>query len=224
MPLPPLSRESGGSAGAVRLKLASYTVVNFNFTSHLPLGRGAGALRMKKRVFRHAVFNGFVQHDAVAEHQLQTNQPTGIPPAHQDLKRHRLMDANVVYVHVMSPARTFLGISRALIGIGAWTAPDFTTRLFGIDPRRSDRFVARLFGARELALAGSLLAAPPAALPQVAMIGAIVDTVDSVGGFAEVKRGNLSTQATILGPIGAIGFAALGFIVARQASAATPTE
>lgn len=124
----------------------------------------------------------------------------------------------------MKPARTFLGVSRALIGTGAWIAPDLTTRLFGIDPERSDRFVARLFGARELALAGSLLAAPPAALPQVAMVGAIVDTVDSIGGFAEARRGNLSTQATILGPVGAIGFAALGLLVAREALAAVSTE
>ena len=126
---------------------------------------------------------------------------------------------NAVYVRVMIPARTFLGVTRALIGITAWIAPDLTVRLFGMDPERSDRFVGRLFGARELALAGALLVAPPAALAPVAALGAAVDAVDSIAGFDERRRGNLSTRATILGPVGALLFVALGVRVARQASA-----
>jgi hypothetical protein len=126
---------------------------------------------------------------------------------------------NAVYVRVMTPARTFLGVTRALIGITAWIAPDLTVRLFGMDPERSDRFVGRLFGARELALAGALLVAPPAALAPVAALGAAVDAVDSIAGFDERRRGNLSTRATILGPVGALLFVALGVRVARQASA-----
>lgn len=120
----------------------------------------------------------------------------------------------------MSPARTFLGLSRAMIGVGAWLAPDTTSRLFGIDPARSDRFIGRLFGARELALAGAMLAAPPSALAPVAAVGAAVDAIDSLAGFDERRRGNLSTRATLLGPIGALGFVALGILVAREASAA----
>ena len=126
---------------------------------------------------------------------------------------------NAVYVRVMNSARTFLGVTRALIGITAWIAPDLTVRLFGMDPERSDRFVGRLFGARELALAGALLVAPPAALAPVAALGAAVDAVDSIAGFDERRRGNLSTRATILGPVGALLFVALGVRVARQASA-----
>lgn len=120
----------------------------------------------------------------------------------------------------MSPVRAFLGVTRALIGIGSWIAPDHTVRLFGIDPERSDRFVGRLFGARELALAGALLAAPPSSLGSVAAVGAAVDTVDAVAGFDERRRGNLSMRATVLGPVGALLFAALGVYVAREASRA----
>lgn len=119
----------------------------------------------------------------------------------------------------MTSARTVLGVSRALIGIGAWTAPDLTVRLFGMDPDRSDRFVSRLFGSREFALAATLLAAPPALVAPVALVGAAVDTADAIAGFDEARRGNLSTQATILGPVGAVGFAALGLLIARRASA-----
>ncbi len=120
----------------------------------------------------------------------------------------------------MTPARTFLGVTRALIGVGAWTAPDLTVRVFGLDPERSDRFVGRLFGSRELTLAAVLLAAPPSLVAPVALVGAAVDAADSVAGFDELRRGNLSTQATILGPIGAIGFTALGLHIARRAAAA----
>ena len=118
----------------------------------------------------------------------------------------------------MSAARIVLGTTRALIGIGAWIAPDQTTRLFGIDPSRSDRFVGRLFGSRELALAGALLAAPASSLASVAAVGAAVDAMDALAGFDERRRGNLSTQATILGPSGALLFVALGILVAREAA------
>lgn len=117
----------------------------------------------------------------------------------------------------MTSTRTFLAAARAAIGLGAWLAPDLTVRLFGMDPERSNRFVGRLFGARELALAATLLAAPPAAVAPVAAVGAAVDAVDAVAGFDEARRGNLSARAVILGPVGAVLFAALGVIVARGA-------
>ncbi len=85
----------------------------------------------------------------------------------------------MVYVPLMTPARTFLGVTRALIGIGSWIAPDQTARLFGIDPTRSDRFIGRLFGARELALAGALLVAPDSAVVPVAAVGVAVDAADA---------------------------------------------
>lgn len=126
---------------------------------------------------------------------------------------------NMVYVHVMSTMRSFLGITRAMIGVSSWIAPDHTMRAFGIDPAKSDRFVGRLFAAREMALAGALLAAPAPAVGPVAALGAAVDAIDSVAGFDERRRGNLSTQATILGPIGALLFVTLGVLVARDAAA-----
>ena len=125
----------------------------------------------------------------------------------------------MVCVPLMTPARTFLGVTRALIGIGSWIAPDQTARLFGIDPAQSDRFIGRLFGARELALAGALLVAPDSAVAPVAAVGVAVDAADAVAGFDERRRGNLSTQATVLGPAGALLFVALGVLVARKASA-----
>lgn len=122
----------------------------------------------------------------------------------------------------MTPVRLFLGVTRLSIGLGAWLAPDLTVRLFGMDPERSDRFVSRLFGSREFALAATLLAAPPAAVAPVAAVGAAVDAFDAVAGFDEARRGNLSPRAIILGPVGAVFFAALGVLVARRAAEDQP--
>ncbi|MBJ7472019.1 MAG: hypothetical protein JHD16_11990 [Solirubrobacteraceae bacterium] len=117
----------------------------------------------------------------------------------------------------MGTPRLVLGTIRAMIGLGAWLAPDLTVKIFGIEPEKSDRFVGRLFGARELALAATLLSAPPAAVGRVAAVGVAVDAFDSLAGFDERRRGNLSTRATLLGPVGALGFVALGLLVARSA-------
>ena len=119
----------------------------------------------------------------------------------------------------MSSARKVLGGVRLAVGVGAWLAPDLTVRVFGIAPERADRFVGRLFGAREIALAGSLLAAPPGALATVAKLNVAVDAVDALAGFDEARRGTLGTRATVLGPVGALGFVALGVLVAREAAA-----
>ena len=112
----------------------------------------------------------------------------------------------------MTSARIFLGATRASIGIGSWVAPDLTMRVFGIDPDNADRFFGRLFGARELALA---------AVAPVAALGAAVDAIDSIAGFDEARRGNMSTRAIVLGPVGALLFVALGVHVAQKAAATT---
>jgi len=101
----------------------------------------------------------------------------------------------------MTPARTFLGVTRACIGIGAWVAPDLTIRVFGMDPALSNRFVGRLFGARELALALALLVAPPAAVAPVAALGAAVDSVDAAGaGTSRPRRRSSVPQARCCSP------------------------
>ena len=114
------------------------------------------------------------------------------------------------------PFRTVLGVARLVVGVGSWLAPDHAVRFFGIQPVRADRFIARLFGARDAALAAALLAAPPGALGAVATVGAGIDLIDAVAGFQEGARGTLSRRALVLGPGGAVLFAALGGLVLRQ--------
>lgn len=127
---------------------------------------------------------------------------------------------NAVYVLAMTSTRTFLGATRALVGITAWVAPQSGFRAFGVDLAESDRFVARLFGARDLALGASLLAADAKHLRAATGIGVIVDTVDTIAGLDEYRRGNLSTWALISGPGGAALLAVLGALVLREEAAA----
>lgn len=117
----------------------------------------------------------------------------------------------------MTTTRALLGGTRAAVGTLAWVAPDHAARAFGIDPGRSDRFIGRLFGSRELALAAALLTAPPAHLRTVATIGAAIDAADAIAGLDERRRGTLSTWALISGALGAVAFSAMGVAVARQA-------
>ncbi|MCB0874559.1 MAG: hypothetical protein KDB46_00030 [Solirubrobacterales bacterium] len=120
----------------------------------------------------------------------------------------------------MDAKRMFLGGTRAMIGIGGWLAPDLTARAFGFDPAKGERFVTRLFAARELALATALLAAGPTQLPAVAAVGAAVDTADVISGLDETRRGNLSNFTFVSGVLGAALFAAIGARIAQEASEA----
>ncbi len=116
----------------------------------------------------------------------------------------------------MSTTRTALGLARAAVGAGSWLAPDHAVRAFGIDPDRSDRFIGRLFASRELALAAALLAAPRDLVRPVALTGAAIDAVDAIAGFDEARRGNMSRWAVISGACGAVVFAAMGAVIARE--------
>lgn len=120
----------------------------------------------------------------------------------------------------MDTPRAILGFGRAAIGIGGWLAPELTARAFGIRPEESDRFITRLFACREMVLAGAVLAAPDSTqLARAARVGGVVDAIDSAAGLDEWRRGNLSKQALLMGPVGVLGLSALGFYVAFRAEA-----
>jgi len=134
---------------------------------------------------------------------------------------------NAVYVlamaqgaRAMSTTRKLLGGTRALIGAAGWIAPDATARAFGIDPAATSRFIGRLFASREFALALATLTASPERLPTVATVGAIIDSADALAGIDERRRGGLSTYSFVSGAVGAMVFAAMGAVVARDAQRA----
>lgn len=123
-----------------------------------------------------------------------------------------------------SLSRKTLILMRTFVGVSALLTPRLAARIFGVDPDSSSAWVTRLFGSRELALAGVLLAATPEQLPTVAALGAAIDTADVASSLVEHGRGSVSTYTLISGGVGAAVFAALGFDIVRRATQlASPT-
>jgi hypothetical protein len=112
--------------------------------------------------------------------------------------------------------RTVLGTSRLAVGVATLLAPSAAMRAFGVDPARSDPWVTRLFGSRELVLAGLLLGARGTDVRPVALVGAAIDGIDVLSSAAEAGRGTMSTRAVVTGGGGAVLFAVLGLLAARE--------
>lgn len=112
--------------------------------------------------------------------------------------------------------RKVLGVARMAVGLLFVLAPSTAVRAFGVDPDRSDGWVTRLLGSRELVLAGSLLAAEGADVRTVALLGAAIDGLDVISSGAEMAQGRLSTYTKFSGGGGAVLFLVLGLLAARE--------
>lgn len=113
-------------------------------------------------------------------------------------------------------ARVALGTTRLAVGVSALLAPRTAVRVFGMDPDRSNGFIGRLFGSRELALALLLLRSRGDDVRTVATVGAAIDAVDVVSSLVEARGGRLSTYALVAGGGGAALFMALGLQAVRE--------
>ncbi len=101
---------------------------------------------------------------------------------------------------------------RSAIGVGAWVAPRISGRLFGLDVPANPQapYLARLFGARDAALAYGLQSTQGAARAQWLKIGIACDIADALAGVFAGRRGELPTFATVLVTSTALGAATLG--------------
>jgi len=107
--------------------------------------------------------------------------------------------------------RGLIGL-RAAIGAGAFLAPRITGRLFGLDVDGNPQapYLARLFGARDVALAYGVAATSEATRSQWLQIGIACDLADAVAGILAGRDGELppATAALVTGT--ALMAAALG--------------
>jgi hypothetical protein len=111
---------------------------------------------------------------------------------------------------------TILGVSRLCVGALSLAAPGTSARVFGVDRTRSNDWITRLFGSRELILAGALLAAKEPDVRTIALVGAAIDGLDVLSSAVELGRGRLSTWSSVIGGGGAVLFVALGLLAARD--------
>jgi hypothetical protein len=120
----------------------------------------------------------------------------------------------------MSPLKALAGI-RAAIGGLTWLAPRLAARLFGIDAAANPQlpYVARLFAARDIALAAGLQSSTGDALALWVRIGIACDAADAAAGLLAGRRGELSTFSTVLVTAPALAGIALGSAVLRDIDA-----
>ena len=101
---------------------------------------------------------------------------------------------------------------RGAVGAGAWLAPRFSGRLFGLDPEANPQasYIGRLFGARDVALAVGLSASTGSERAQWLRLGIACDLADAAAGVLAGLRGELPKRATVLVTATALSAAALG--------------
>ena len=112
---------------------------------------------------------------------------------------------------------------RGAVGAGAWLAPRFSGRLFGLDPNANPQaaYLGRLFGARDVALAFGLSTSSGSQRANWLRIGVACDLADAVAGVLAGRRGELPAGAAILVTGTALGAATLGL---AALAAADPPE
>jgi hypothetical protein len=101
---------------------------------------------------------------------------------------------------------------RGAIGVGAWAAPRFSGRLFGLDPEANPQaaYLGRLFGVRDAVLAVGLATNSGRQRAQWLQLGVVCDLADALAGVLAGRRGELPPQATVMVTATALVAAALG--------------
>ena len=111
--------------------------------------------------------------------------------------------------------------TRTAIGVGAWVAPRVAGRLFGLDVAGNPQapYLARLFGARDAALAYGLQTTSGSTRVQWLKIGVACDLADALAGIFAGRKGELPPFTTVLVTATALTAAGLG-VAALQDSPA----
>jgi hypothetical protein len=120
----------------------------------------------------------------------------------------------------MNPVQMISGL-RAWIGTSAYVAPNLTGKLFGLDPSGNPQasFLARLFGARDLALAAGTLGSEGNARTQWLRLGLACDLADAGAAFLAGRSGTIPKHAAILAGGTALAAAGMGVAALNQPSA-----
>jgi hypothetical protein len=115
-----------------------------------------------------------------------------------------------------------LAALRILIGVASWATPRIAGRLFGLDARANPQapYLARLFGARDIALGWGALSSEGEAQRQWLLAGVACDIADAAAGIAGGCGRYLPKLTTVLVTGTALSAAALGAAALKDGSAA----
>lgn len=96
-----------------------------------------------------------------------------------------------------------LSALRLLVGVSSWLTPRLAGRLFGLDAKANPQspYLARLFGARDVALAWGTMTTEGETRRRWLMAGLACDLADAAAGAAGGRRGYLPklTSALVTG-------------------------
>jgi hypothetical protein len=101
---------------------------------------------------------------------------------------------------------------RVVVGLASWSTPRVAGTLFGLDAAANPQspYLARLFGARDVALAWGALATEGEAQRQWLIAGLACDVADALAGLAGRRGGYLPKVTSVLVTATALSAAALG--------------
>jgi hypothetical protein len=107
---------------------------------------------------------------------------------------------------------------RLAVGLGAWLTPGLAGRLFGLSAADNPQlpYMARLFGARDVALAVGTAQTTGPSRRVWWQVGIACDLLDAVAAYLGGRNGSLSKPTVVLAGGTAIAAAALG-VAAMQA-------
>lgn len=97
------------------------------------------------------------------------------------------------------PVTALAGL-RLLIGVASWGTPRTAGRLFGLDAKANPQspYLARLFGARDVALAWGAMTTEGEARRRWLTAGLACDLADALAGAAGGRRGYLPRFTSVL--------------------------
>jgi len=106
---------------------------------------------------------------------------------------------------------------RFAVGAASWATPRLAGKLFGLDAEANPQapYLARLFGARDLALAWGAVGADGEARRQWLLAGLACDAADVLAGVAGGRGGYLPKQTSVLVSATALSAAGLGAVALR---------
>lgn len=103
---------------------------------------------------------------------------------------------------------------RLAVGVASWLAPRPAGRLFGLDVPANPQapYLARLFGARDVALAWGALSSAGDARRKWLLAGLACDAADALAGLAGARGGYLPKLTSLLVTGTAVSAVALGAV------------
>jgi hypothetical protein len=117
-----------------------------------------------------------------------------------------------------------ISMIRIAVGAGAWLAPKLTGKAFllDLDANPQAPYLARLFGARDVALGYGNMTSSGSARTKWLMAGLACDVADALAAYAGGRSGSLSRLQTVILTVPALTGIGMGVVTRKGDGGAPP--